>query len=204
MSGRYKEYVIKGARGWALGYIEGYLRGQGEERVVLEAEAAGFDCAPLGERIRELFRPPSETFHVLVPEELEPLVQEAIGDAAGRGHNVTLIDERPIVSARLAFSFSVYSRKHAARIRKQFEELPEGVSLTAESTFTEKVNPRAKGIEAYAPVHHYELHAKGVAEGPVDGIAALLKICHAEELISVGKAELVFEEPPAENPGDPE
>jgi hypothetical protein len=202
MSGRYNEYVIKGARGWALGFIEGFLRGRDEQRVVLEAEAAGFDCESLGERIRELFRPPSETFHVLVPEELEPLVREAIDDAAGRGHNVTLIDQRPILSARFSFSFSVYSRKHASRIRKQFEELPEGVSLTAESSFTEKVNPQAKGIEAYAPVHHYELHAKGVAKGPVDGITKLLEICKAEELISVGKAELVFEKPSEEEAGD--
>jgi len=38
MGTRYHELVIEGPRGWALGFIQGYLRSRGVEGLVLDAD----------------------------------------------------------------------------------------------------------------------------------------------------------------------
>ena len=79
---RYREFVIEGPPGWTLGFIQGYVLGSGEALGVLDAEAEGFQCESLRERIRELLQRSSDTLHLVVPGDLAPRVRQAVADAA--------------------------------------------------------------------------------------------------------------------------
>ena len=195
MSSRYHELVIEGPRGWALGFIQGFLRGRGVDGRLLDAEKEGFDCEPLREKIRELLHPAAETSHLLVPEELVPMVREALGDADASARGLVLRHERPIGSARFGFSCAAYSRVDGQRIRDLFENLPEEVRLTAGTQFEETTDPEVQGPGLYAPAHGHEFKGEGGVEGALEGVLAIYRICRGEAMIRLGPAELVPAEP---------
>ncbi len=57
--------------------------------------------------------------------------------------------------------------------------------------FEENRDPDAKGVELYAPTHHYELRGKGTVEGAVDGVVELYRYCRMEDLIHQDEAVLI-------------
>jgi hypothetical protein len=194
---RYHEMVIEGPRGQALGFIFGFLSGRGLTDEVFDAEADGVCCESFREKFRELLRPRRETIHLLVPHALVEPVKEALTLGRKRGFPLELLHERVVARLRFSFSFVVYSREHARRIRSWFERLPEGVTLSRKSVMSERVDPKARGVEAYAPLHDYELKGKGTVEGTVAGVVAVYRRCRDEELVETTHPEPVFEDPKA-------
>jgi hypothetical protein len=189
MAARYHEVVLQGERGRALGFVEGFLVARAQ-RGFVNMEAEGFDCEPLRERVRQVLRPGEDTLHLLLrPEGLAPL-REAVGAAADLGLALALRDDRPVQGARFRFAFRIYSREHAARIRAWFEPAPPGVTL-AEAEFEERIEPEARGLEAYAPEHDYELRGEATATGEIEAILALHRRCRDEELVREQPLELV-------------
>ena len=193
MAGHYREIVLVGPRGFTLGFIEGFLRGRGLEGDVLDAEREGFDVASLRERIRELLHPSIDTLHLLTPEPLAPAVREAVGTAALRGASMTIRHERPVAGARFSFSFTVYSRPHADRIRGYFQHLPEGARLSPDSSFEESIHPDEIGVEVYTPSHEYELRGRGTVAGAIEAVLSLFRTCRDEDLIREGPVDLLGE-----------
>jgi hypothetical protein len=186
---KYHEFVIEGQPGWTLGFIQGYVRGSGEAVNVLDAEAAGFQCETLRERLRELLQPSSATLHLVVPGGLEPRVRQAVADAVEMGRETSVVHSEEIEGARFSFSATVYSRKHGEKIKEMFGNPPAGVTVAGEMKV--RVDPEAKGVEMYAPVHHYEMKADCLVAGPVDGVLDLYRQASREELIQLGGLELV-------------
>jgi hypothetical protein len=191
MATRYHELLIEGPRGWTLGFIQGFVRGRGNKVDLLDAEEEGFACEQISERVHELVHRSEETLHLLVPKSSLPVVRRAVKAAVARGRDVKITCDRPLAGARFSFSTVAYSREHASKIRGIFYHLRKGVKLSEETTFDEIVEPSAKGIEAYAPVHEYELRGKGGVEGPVNGVIALYRACRDEPLIQEGAPKLI-------------
>jgi hypothetical protein len=190
---KYCEFIIEGQPGWTFGFIQGYVRGSGEPVNVMDAEAEGFRCESLRERLRELLRPSSETLHLVVPGGLGPRVRQAVADAVEMGRETKIVHSEEIDGARFSFSATVYSRTHGERIRAMFGNPPEGVAVTGEMEV--EIDPEAKGVEMYAPAHEYELKAECVVAGPIDGVLHLYRQAGREQLIELGGLELVRAEP---------
>jgi hypothetical protein len=188
--GRHHEVIVEGPRGIVFGFTLGYLAGRGLTESVYDAEGEGFDCAPLRERLGDLLRPGTETVHLLVPEALLNEVRKAVEEANRTGHRMAVLSERP-VEARFRFSFTTASREHAARLRGLLEKPGGGLRLAEESAFQERIDPGARGSEAYAPVHEYEAKGRGAVEGPVDALLDLHRRCRDEELLHVGDPHLL-------------
>jgi len=179
----YEELVIEGAKGRGFGFIEGYLAGRGLPAGLLDAEAEGFDVAPLRERLHDLISQTTEVRHLLVPAAQQAAVLAAIDAAAARGIDVRLVARSVLDRASFAFSFHVYSKDHAPRVRALFERLPEGVALGAESTIEERRDSGARGAEVYAPAHEFELRGAGRVHGPVDGVLDVFRRARNEPLV---------------------
>jgi len=192
---RYHEMVIEGRRGMALGFVHGYLAGRELTDEVFDAEAEGVCCESFREKFREFLNPKRETIHLLVPERLVARTKEALARSRERDLPLRLLHERVIASLRFSYSFRVYSREHGRRIRSWFEELPESVALSSKSVMAERVDPDAKGIEMYSPVHDYELKGKGTVEGAVRGVLELYRLCRDEELVETTELEPIVETP---------
>ena len=194
MGDRYHEVVIEGAKGRSYGFVEGFLVAKGMVGRMYDMEVEGFDCEPLRERVRELFHPSEATHHALVPEQELPVFRLAAAEAQARNLAVSIHDERLVDGARFQFSFRIYSLIHAGRIRAWFDGLPAGVTLTDDTQFEEASNPDAKGMEAYAPEHEYELRGEGAVSGAVEGVIELYRRCRTEELVEVSALELLASE----------
>jgi hypothetical protein len=192
---RYHELVIEGRRGLAMGFVHGYLAGRELTDEVFDAEAEGVCCESFREKFREFLNPKRETIHLLVPEHLVDKAKEALVRSGERDISLRLLHERVIDRLRFSYSFQVYSREHGRRIRSWFEEPPEGVTLSRKAVMAERIDPDAKGIEMYSPVHDYELKGKGTVEGAVRGVLEFYRLCRDEELIQTGELEPVVAEP---------
>jgi hypothetical protein len=190
MSDRYYELAIEGPTGRTLGFVQGFLAGHHKGRRVLDAYQEGFDTDTLRERLREFFRPSMQTYHLLVPEDLVTLVEEAVQEGVDRGMDIEIRDKRPLTGARFPFSFQIFSREHGARCRSLFDPPPEGITCE-DASFREVIHPEAKGVEAYAPAHHYELTGEGTVEGEVTAVLELHRTCRDEELIKQGDLEVI-------------
>jgi hypothetical protein len=193
MAERYVEMVIDGPSGWDLGFIRGFLRGRALGGGVLDAEAEGFDCGSLRERLREVLHPGRETLHLLVPEDLVPTVREAVAESKSAGHPMAIRHERPLTGARFKFEMRVSSREHGKRFLDRLQHLPAGARHAEGTRFDEKEDPNARGVELYAPTHEYELVARGGVEGDLLPVLELYRFCRGEDLIHQDGAELVGE-----------
>jgi hypothetical protein len=193
---RYHEMVIEGRRGQAMGFVHGYLAGRDLTDEVFDAEAEGVCCESFREKFREFLNPKRETIHILVPEHLVEQVKESLARSRERDMPLTLLHERVLSGLRFSYSFQVFSRKHGRRIRSWFESPPEGVSLSRKAVMAERIDPGAKGIEMYSPVHDYELKGKGSVEGSVRGVLEFYRLCRDEELVGTGELEPLVEASP--------
>lgn len=190
MSERYYELAIEGPAGKTLGFVQGFLTARGEGSRILDAYEEGFDCESLRERLRELLNASIQTYHLLVPADLVPAVEEAVQEGARREAIFRIRDQRALGGARFSFTFRTFSREHGAQIRNMFETLPAGVH-SDDTSFEETVHPESKGVEAYAPAHEYKLEGSGTIEGEIVPTLALHRNSRDEELINEGPLEVV-------------
>ncbi len=191
MKTSYLEVVIDGPRGWDVGFVQGYLYGEGNGGRVFDAEDEGFDCEPLREQLKQMLHYESDTAHLLVPSDLSDNVKKAVELSRNVHHAMEIRHERALKGGRFTFSVHIYSKEHAEKIRELFDGLPEGVSLVDSKGFQEKVDPDAKGVELYAPTHDYEMKGEGTVEGDLDGLIQVYRACRDEELIHQSEAELI-------------
>lgn len=75
-----------------------------------------------------------------------------------------VVSAREISGAHAVFTYEAYAKEMGDELKALFANPPEGVSVVDYEP-EEKVEPEGKGIEACAPLHHYELKAKGRITG---------------------------------------
>jgi hypothetical protein len=77
---------------------------------------------------------------------------------------------REVENAGFSFETKAYSRDKAQEIQSALRsDLPLGIS-PVDLEESEKVDPEAKGVELYAPVHAYTYRASGSFEGALPGV----------------------------------
>lgn len=188
----YREIVLEGPAGSALGFVEGFLAGRGlGAGEVFDAEREGFDCAPLRERLREIIHPSRAAVHLLVPERLAAAVRGGVQEARAQGLDVRLGDERPLRGARFRFRCAAYTPEHAARVRALFEPPPEGLALDPATRFEERREEGADQLEAYAPLHAFVLSGEGAVEGGIAAAVSLYRRLRLEELVELEPLDLI-------------
>lgn len=194
MTSRYCELVIHGPGGLTRGFLTGFARGRGHEEPLFDAEAEGFDCSTLGERLHDLVRPSAQRLHLVAPTGLVPILREAVAAAQAEDWDVEIARATAIGGARFAFRFSIYSREEGGRLQEQLANLPEGLQLAESTAIEEKVHPEATGIEMYSPVHEYTLTGNGGIEGDVAAIVELYRDLRDEPLVQADHLALVLAE----------
>jgi len=190
MTQPFREIAIEGPRGWTAGYVQGFVRGRSASAVVLDAEHEGCDVASARERFREFLSRGSEIAHLLVEDSAAALVHEAVEAAAAGGRLVQVRLERSIVGASFGFSVECFSEVAGRRIREFLRNLPEGVKTSADTEIDEIVDPSARGIEPYAPIHDFEFRARGTVLGDVAGVLRVHRVLDGDELVDVSGVRL--------------
>jgi hypothetical protein len=162
--------AIEGRERDLRAFVSGFLadRGADPARVVF-GDDVGLEHESLHERLRALLRGGHHA--LLVADDLAT----ALGDALVRGGTalgLRIADRHPIATASFAVAADVYARDVATQIRAVVRALPAGVHLTQHSEHEEE-HAENRGVELYAPAHHYAYRVRGTLAGPVDGVLAV-------------------------------
>jgi hypothetical protein len=129
--------------------------------------------------------------HVVVEAELASQLHEAMRPWAELP--MRLRERRRVRGAAFDFRFEVFGRDEAAAVRRIFEELPEGVRVSAEYAPEEKLDPSASGTEMYAPAHAYACRAHGSVGGRLRGVLAVHERCRQHERVRAAPIQLQLE-----------
>ena len=102
-----------------------------------------------------------------------------------------IASHRRVKSASMAFCYRAYTNRHDNEIREALRNLPAGTKLRG-FKHEVKSDPSARGVEAYAPTHHYEARGEGTLTGPVDQLVELRRRVEDYPLIAAERIVLVY------------
>jgi len=190
MTKKYYEVVVEGSFDLIKGFVLGFLRGRGiEGEAVFSAERHVKHGEGLGHLLRLLTRQ-GDTSSIIIGEGIGLLLQEALGKV---DHQLDLkvLSIREITGSHFNFKFRTYSRKAGEALKETFEKPPAGVSLEC-FELEENVRPESKGVEAYAPLHDYEIQGSGRAVGDARAVIDFYDRIEHNELIELGEIVLEY------------
>jgi hypothetical protein len=191
MNERYFEVVIEGSVELMKGFITGFLEGQGiagdvffgDDYHIEEENPAGLLLRLTGIR--------GKTCTLIVGAELHELLAAALKNRR-RLVPLKILKVREILDAAFDVAFRTYSREVGKELNDLLDHLPDGVSRGAAFKMHEVFLPEGKGVDAYAPLHEYELDGEGRISGSVKGVFGLYHRLGRIEVAELGDMELTF------------
>jgi hypothetical protein len=137
----------------------------------------------LSERLLDMLG--AKTHHLLYSpgDQARMLVQALAGRSDFRLERL-----REVEGGSFSFETKAFSRDVARAIQGALrQDLPQGISLE-DLQESETVEPEAKGVELYAPVHDYVYRARGTLRGDLPGVLEMhrrlteMEFCHPGEI----------------------
>ena len=195
MNERYCEVTVEGSIEVVKGFVAGFLEGRGVSGDVFFGGDYPIEKGSPAGLLMRLTGIRGETCTLVVEAGLHELLAAALEKRRGIVP-LRVLKVRPVVSAAFDVSFRTYSREVGTELKGLFERLPVGVSLGEGFEIQEKVTPEGKGIDAYAPLHEYELRGRGRIEGDVKEVFTLYHRLERFEVAELGDMELASGEKP--------
>jgi len=190
MTKKYYEVAVEGSLDLIRGFVIGFLLGRGiEGEAVLSAEQHVRHGEGLGHLLRHLTRR-GDTSSIIIGEGVGLLLQEAFGKA-NRALDLKVLSIREITGAHFDFKFRTYAKQAGEDLKNTFRALPAGVTLQGFDC-REDVRPEGKGIEAYAPLHDYEIRGSGRVTGDAKAVIDFYDRIEHNELIQLSDIELEY------------
>lgn len=184
------EVVFQGKPKVVRAFLHGLTMGAGAEATVFFSYTDGIRHEGKVERMAEMVGLMASDCHVVVDAGTNALLKSlAKRMVAETGLEMT--SHRRVKSASMAFTFKVYTPQLNAELVKAVKNLPAGVKVQGYKHEV-KSDPSARGVEAYAPSHHYEAEGEGVLQGPVDALVAIRHRLDKYAMITAQDIELVL------------
>jgi hypothetical protein len=184
----YCELVLGGDEDFCRGLVLGLQIGACTEDASLIGLEEELAEGGLGVHLRELLGGKGRLTHLVVSAALAARTQAAAPRLEAEAR-LRVVAVKPLRGGRCAFSCQAFTRGHAEELRGVLAALPAGVTV-ADYTEKERVDKEAGGVEAYTPVHEYELKAEGLLTGRIDALLAARRQLEAHALFSVERIEL--------------
>jgi len=170
------------------GFIAGFIKGSRLEGEAVIVPEENIEQRSGLEHILRIMRLKESQSHLVAEQGLFTAIMEAVSSEREK-IALRVVSYAQIVSAFFDFTLKAFSRQTADDIRKMLADIPDGVEIDY-SNWLEEVRPEAKGTEAYAPEHEYELHASGRVKGTPAGIFELYERLESNELIELGLIQM--------------
>ncbi|MFB3926077.1 MAG: hypothetical protein ACE14T_08480 [Syntrophales bacterium] len=189
MESKYYELVLEGRYELIKGFVLGYLEGKGiEGEAVFEQEHHIQSRGRLKQILRLLAV--EDQARILIGENLGRLLRDVL-EKTGRRLDIRIVSFREISTAWFTFRYQAFSRQFGDELKGLFANLPENVKLT-DYELKENIRREAKGIEAYAPEHEYEIKASGKIAGPAGPVIDFYDRAEHYPLIELDEIILQF------------
>ena len=163
---RFSEVVFNGKPKVVKAFLKGLTMGAEREVTIFFSYDEGVHHEGKVEKFKEMFGVRGVDCHVIVDSQgATYLKQKARQIATETGLAIT--SNRAIRSASMVFSYEAFAKRYNVEIVELLKNLPQGLRLQGYQ-HDEKIDPSAKGVEAYAVAHDYEATGSGVFSGRVD------------------------------------
>jgi hypothetical protein len=188
MNGQYYEVSVEGS----LDLVKGFLLGLLEERNLIgEAIIAREHKIKKDHEFKDFLRRISgqeDQVRVLMSDKALDALEEALKNVREE-LEIKVLSLRKVRGAHFSFTYESYAKEFGDDLKGLFANLPEGVALSGYEV-EENVNPEVKGVEAYAPLHKYELRGKGRIHGSVREVIDFHERLGENSLIELEEIEL--------------
>jgi hypothetical protein len=188
----YCEVIIEGSLDIIKGFVLGYLEGSGIQGEAIFGEEHHVENESTFGQLMRLLHVRGEQINLIVGAGIYDLLKKAI-DRHIDELEVKILSVREITDAHFDFSYKAFHRDLGEELKKKFGDLPEGLNMVAGYNPEEQINPVAtKGLKAYAPLHEYELKAKGKIHGPVKAVVDFYGDVEHNSMVELGDIKLEY------------
>ena len=191
MPATFTEIMIKGEPELIKGFVIGFLEGRGDHGdTFVEEECRLEEDSPLSMILHVFSGHPNLVPVIAAAETCEPICR-ALRNRKKEIH-AEVVSIREIAGAFFDFKYKTFSVDLGKSLLDFFSSLPPGVQVKEGYKHEEKVAPEGKGVEAYAPLHDYELKGSGSVQGEVKEIYRLYCQAGLFEVVELGKLTLEY------------
>jgi len=164
MRKKWYEIVIEGSFDLIKGFIIGFFEGRKVTGAIIFEREHHVKREKELEHLLRAIHIEEDRVHLIIDEAIYRLLCEAL---INRKHMIKLkvVSEREIIKAHFNFTYAAYAKRFGDELKNLFSNLPAGVQL--EGYKPEEIERQIKeGTVGYAPLHKYEIRAKGRVSGP--------------------------------------
>lgn len=169
MTKGYYEVIVEGTLDLVKGFVMGYLEGSGIQGEAIFGEEHHVENESKFGQLLRLLHVKGKQVKLIVGMGIHNLLKEVLSRRVDQ-LKIKIVSVREITDAAFEFSYKAYTTELGETLKKKFGNLPEELTMEGGYAPVEKINPEGKGIEAYAPLHEYELKAKGIIHGPIKAV----------------------------------
>jgi len=191
MNKQYYEVIVKGSYDLAKGFVLGFMEGRAiEGEAIFEEEQHIKVEGALAQLIR-MSGIKGKTIHVIVGSGFYDLINEAFQNVQDR-MDLEVQSVKVITDAFFDFHYKAFTKELGDELRGLFDPLPEGLKIKGGYAPKESLDPEGKGIEAYAPLHDYELTASGQIHGPAKEALDFYRQLELYDMVELGEINLKY------------
>jgi len=190
MRKKYYEIVIEGPFDLIQGFIIGFLEGKKIEGAIIFEREHHVKRESKFEQLLRAIHIEEDRVHLIINEAIYQLLCEALNN---RKHMIKLkvVSERKIIKAHFNFAYAAYAKRFGDELKNLFSTLPAGVRL--EGYKPEEIERETKdSTDGYAPLHKYEIRAKGRVSGPANEVIDFYDKIEHNDWIEPEEIELEF------------
>ncbi len=167
------EVVFLGKPKVVRAFVKGFVMGTLDGATVIYSYSAGIHHEGKSEKLAEMVGIRGTDCHIVVDSGTSALLKKRTRQIA-KETGLEITSHRHIRSASMFFKFQAFAPRYNQEIVDLVKKLPAGLRMDG---FKHEVqlHPKAKGIEAYSVVHHYEACGEATVVGRVDLLVALKK-----------------------------
>jgi len=175
------EVVFLGKPKVVRAYLAGLVHGNDHDHSIFFSFEDGVHHEGKVERLSELLHVRALDCHVIVDSATSALLKKKAKKLPATT-GLEIVSNKHIRSASMEFSFEAFAKRYNDEIIATFKNLPAGLRLDGYQ-HNVKLDPTAKGVEAYASAHDFEATGSGSVIGRVDQLIELRRDLHQFPLI---------------------
>jgi len=167
------EVVFLGKPKVVKAFMKGFVMGILDDATVIYSFHAGIFHEGKAEKLAEMVGIRGTDCHIVVDAETSALLKKRTKRIV-KETGLEITTHRHIRSASMFFKFQAFAPRYNQEIVDLVKKLPAGLRVDG-FKHEVKLDPKAKGIEAYSVVHHYEACGEATVIGQIDLLVDLKK-----------------------------
>jgi hypothetical protein len=183
----FHEVVLEGHPEVCRGLLTGLMIGADIADGVFFSWDEGVARQSFGKRLKEIVGLHAAVCHVIAAGPVRKLLERHEKRLAAEGLRVA--SQKRIRSGRFEFRYHAYARRYGEEIRALLRTLPSGLKLEG-GKGEETIDRSAVGVEAYTPVHDYEIKGEGAVSGRIDLLIRARRALKEHPLVDVEEIQL--------------